>query len=288
MSLNLENVHCKMGKYSNNTEFAGGDETNFKRAWTVPFTGLLLTRDQFNVLAKDEYAERCMFEHKGDIYKTMPWLTTFKIVYQGKDFVAAFVVMKITDQLVLEFEKCNIKINQVVPQPQGGMIAVDLAVTIHPDDSQMKLIDNNQRHTIQLCLRDAVEQVKREAKQQEMPLQVNEAAEKLGEEALANGNSGGDGKLQAEAFLDTHVYWQNGDGSEHGNGKRRDMPDGFVEIDPPKGSESEAEQQAAGKASAPEDLKAFEKSAQGAVADFAERKKRGGGKRSSSSRSERH
>jgi hypothetical protein len=43
----------------------------------------------------------------------------------------------------------------------------------------------------------------------------------------------------------THVYWQQGENGETGNGPRCDMPADCVEIDPPKGSRSERQQVAA-------------------------------------------
>ena len=263
-NLSLTDVHCKMDKYSNNTEFNGKDKTNFKRAWTLVFKGALLTREQFNEMADDPYADRAIFNINGAEIKAMPWLSKFKLTYT-QEFDVRLVTVKVSGDRLLEFEACTVKVTTVDPQKLGGTVLIDFSVITHPTDKQCPIIDHHQYHEVQVSMLDVVAVVKKENPQTEMQLVPNADAEKVGDEALANGNSG---SAQAEAYLDTIVHFQT-EAGDLANCKRRDLPKGAVEIDPPKGSKSEKQQQAN---QSPEDLKAFQKAAENQVADFTKRK----------------
>jgi hypothetical protein len=77
---------------------------------------------------------------------------------------------------------------------------------------------------------------------------------------------------------ETHVWWQHGTSGEQSNGPRCDLPQGCVEIDPPAGSQSEAQQTAeriaaaAGEGGTPDDSADFEA---GLAKQVGARKKRG-------------
>ena len=68
--LNLEAKVCRMGKISNNLEHHGDE---WVTAFTIPITGVMLTKEELNAFMHDKYCHASWFEVKSNLAQPMSW-----------------------------------------------------------------------------------------------------------------------------------------------------------------------------------------------------------------------
>jgi hypothetical protein len=162
--LNIQQTFAMMGKIANNLEKHGEEDVT---AFEVPLEAITLTREQFNALIEDPYADRWLFTDKADMRE--PNLVKFKPLELVDTFEEALVSMTFGETAYL-FHDCRIK-GVTFEGKRGGDIMLAMSVRIRPENPEqiLALIDY-QNHEIRIDVQDAKIVLKGGRKQQELAL----------------------------------------------------------------------------------------------------------------------
>jgi hypothetical protein len=182
--LNLTAKVCRLGKFSNNTEYHGD---HWEGAFTFPLTGLMLTKDELNTFLRDKYAHGCWFNTRGSLAEPMPWWNGECFRVSGA-FEAEGLELTVSGDRQLRFEAgepdpdaeddlgrpaCVLSRITLTPHV-GGLTELAAHLTLHPGQGKDNLLlQEHQHREIKLTLQDARERSK--DKQQELPLQAPDA-----------------------------------------------------------------------------------------------------------------
>jgi hypothetical protein len=182
--LSLTGKICRMGKYSNNTEFAGGDD--WETAWTLPITGVMLTKDELNELLLDKHAHASWYNTggKGGLIEPMPWWGEEEFSRSGK-LEAEELAIIVSGNRELEFvadepdpddeddvgrAACVLSNMVLRPQP-GGLTELRFSLTLRPGSpANRRLLEEHQHREVKITLTDAAPAQKAQSKQAQLPL----------------------------------------------------------------------------------------------------------------------
>jgi hypothetical protein len=184
--LNLKGKVCRLGKFSNNTEYHGDD---WEGAFTFPLTGLMLSHDELNTFLRDKYAHACWYNTRGSLAEPMPWWNGECFRVSGA-FEAEGLELTVSGDRVLTFTAeephyqdddeadlgrpaCVLSKITLTPQV-GGLTELAAHLTLHPGlGKDNLLLQEHQHREIKLTLMDARERHK--DKQPELPLTAPDA-----------------------------------------------------------------------------------------------------------------
>lgn len=214
-----------------------------------------------------KYTYRSWFNINGSVATPMDWTKRFDLKC-SEGFQDVPVTMKLKTgakkELELEFDGCRLYFDSL--RLIGGMILPDFHIhVIDHTEQQMIQIRRAEFTEVRLSLGEGVLIERKQRKQRDLPL---EGGEDVGGNESISTTTPLTGAHIANATGDqTHIWWQHGMTGEQSNGPRCNMPEGCVEIEPPKGGKSEREQiEADAKARGTEDdTQSFEKGLADAV-----------------------
>lgn len=186
--LNLDGKTCRMGKISNNLEHHGEE---WVIAFTIPITGVMLTKEELNAFMRDRYTHASWFASEKGVAQPMAWWSDedFQLSQSYKAHSLTIVVSGDKD---LEFEgeepssedaddgraACEIAKISLCPQV-GGMTELRFSLSLRPGVGRTNLLlQEHQHREIKLTCMGATAKEK-DTKQQQLP---------MGEPA-ANGNA---------------------------------------------------------------------------------------------------
>jgi hypothetical protein len=191
--LTLEDKTCRMGKISNNLE-KHGDE--WKTAFTIPISGIMLTEPELNAFMSDKYCHRSWFESKGSVDHPCAWWGEEEFTVTPQYEAEALTITVGGKELEFEAEEpedpddeddkglpaCTL--SRITLKPlQGGQTEMRFSLYLRPGVGKTNLLlQEHQHHTISLTLTDAKAAREKEGKQAPLPLGPASGA----------GNNGGD------------------------------------------------------------------------------------------------
>jgi hypothetical protein len=255
--LELNEQIAKQGKYANNFENNGDDKVSYV---SIPYTEVFLGEDQIDgLMGKLTY--KSWFNINGTDITPMDWTRQTELSCETK-FKEVSVTMFVNRDKQLEFDECRLYIDSLKPLPGGQVEAAIHIHVIDPSEKDLIQIVRAQFTEVKLSLGDGVVIERKTRGQRELPLEGGEDVGGDSEESASTTTPLNGSHLMPDHM---HVWWQNAAGEQF-NGKRSEMPQGCVEIDPPTGSKSEREQLAAkDEAGTADDSQAFEKGLADAV-----------------------
>jgi hypothetical protein len=239
--LDLDNKHAQVGVINNRIEKHGDKDVT---AFDIPLT-VLLDPKELNNLLDDPYKHRALFETKGDV--ATPMFPEFSEFAMKHDLEGATVTLHIGHSgFEIEYKDSCLK-GLVLAPLHGGETQLDFKLQCNPQTKHIVKLLDAQNTEIKLSVADAKVAEKKKRKQRELPLGPDPKADQDDEGGDSSTTTVLTGEhLIAAAERDTtHVWWQQGENGETGNGPRCEKPADCVEIDPPAGSRSEADQMAA-------------------------------------------
>lgn len=161
----LDEAICKLGKYSNNLEKHGEKEVS---CWAVPFTNVMLSYEQYNLLVADPHGDRAIFNQRKEVYEPTPWLRVVRLDFR-ETFEEVEASIAFSDKLVEEFVGCRVKILELRPLTTR-VVATDLQIQLYPNRKQLVLIHEHQHHEVRLSISNAKVAEKKRSTQQELEL----------------------------------------------------------------------------------------------------------------------
>lgn len=197
--LSLEAKHCRMGKISNNLEKHGEE---YVTAFTIPISGVMLTKDELNEFMGDKHCHASWFETKRDVQQPMPWWGTESFGISGA-YASDSLVIVVSGDRALEFEAeepeeegadvrpaCELSRITLTPQV-GGLTEMAFALSVRPDLGKTNLmLQEHQHREVKLSILEASAKERAE-KQAALPLApAEDGATVMGATADA-GNNGG-------------------------------------------------------------------------------------------------
>lgn len=249
--LEMDNQVVKQLAMSRNHQNEGDDKVAYM---SIAYTEVILSEKQIDGLM-GKFTYRSWFNINGDIREPMEWTG------RGENIVCKKAFKDVTVQMALakkdfEFKGCRLYVDDF-KLLNNGDILVDIHLHVMgAKDSEWIAIGHNEYTELKLSLGDGVLIEKKDRKQRELPLEADPNADQEG--ATTTPLSGAHVTGASPERDMTHVYWQQGENGELGNGPRCEKPADCVEVDPPKGSASEAQQEETGKAMTPEEAADFE------------------------------
>jgi hypothetical protein len=231
--LDLDNKHAKVGVINNRIEKHGDKDVT---AFDIPLT-VLLDPKELNNLLDDPYKHRALFETKGDV--ATPMFPEFSEFAMKHDLEGATVTLHIGHSgFEIEYKDSCLK-GLVLAPLHGGETQLDFKLQCNPQTKHIVKLLDAQNTEIKLSVADAKIAEKKKRKQRELPLGPDPKADQddEGEPGKTTTPLYGNAPVRDE----TLVWWQT-EAGENSCGKRCDMPQGCVEIDPPAGGESEQQQ----------------------------------------------
>lgn len=182
--LNLTGKICRLGKFSNNTEYHGDD---WEGAFTFPLTGLMLSKDELNTFLRDKHAHASWFNTNGSLAEPMPWWNGESFRVSGA-FEAEGLELLVSGGRSLQFAAdepgpeveedtgrpaCVLSKITLTPQV-GGLTELTAHLTLRPGlGKDNLLLQEHQHREIKLTLQDA--RARSKDKQPELPLGAPEA-----------------------------------------------------------------------------------------------------------------
>lgn len=179
-ALNVEDKTCRLGKYSNNTEFHGDD---WDGAWTFKLTGLMLTKDELNAFLADKHAHASWFDSVKGVHQPMPWWHS-EIFYVSDSFEIEQLAIVVSGQRKLEFEgqepdadeqddvgRPAAVLSKITLKPQyGGMTELCGHLTLRPGFGKENIIlQQHQHREVKVTMLDGAVREK-SSKQDSLPL----------------------------------------------------------------------------------------------------------------------
>lgn len=179
IKIDLTEMPCVMGKYSNNIQYEGKSE---KPYWAVPFTGLMLPKAQAIALFHDKLVHNCLFDLSDpSLPQPCEWLTHSEIKYVDS-FDRASVDVTLVNGNKPEFVLCRVKVTSLQPRT-GGLVETDLQVHIFPNREQMILIHEHQNTVVKLSISNAKVAERKKSNQKDMFDENGNQQEASGEES---------------------------------------------------------------------------------------------------------
>lgn len=189
--LNLDEKVCRMGKISNNLEKHGNE---WVTAFSIPISGLLLTKDELNAFMCDKYCHTSWFDTKGNLVSPMAWWGEEDFAV-SQEFESDALTVIVSGEKPLEFEAdrpngdededddeegvpaCSL--SRITLRPQvGGMTEMRFSLYLRPGIGKTNLLlQDHQHREIKLTLSDAKAAAKK-ARQPELPMGAPEEGEK--------------------------------------------------------------------------------------------------------------
>jgi hypothetical protein len=192
--LPLEDVACRLGKFSNNLVKSAGpdddeedddDESEEVGVFTFPVTELLLTKEQVIQLFGDKHVHACWYNTSKGVDSPMPWIGCLPTM--GKDLPPGFAFNRKFENVVVElayaespngntvrdkFEGCKIARIRCMPRPgTGGNTEVKLHLQIRPGIGKANLrLQEAQNHRIAFTVLSADVAAAKDSKQQQLAL----------------------------------------------------------------------------------------------------------------------
>lgn len=168
--LSIEDMHCMMGKISNNLECHGEQEIT---EFSIPITGIMLTAQEVNAFLEDPYADRSFFNNKRELQEPMPWCSKTSITLNDR-YDGAIATITVSGDQEIEFK--DARLNKITLTPKlGGLTQMDFQLQIAPGlGRENLLLQEHQNREIVLCIADAKIALKKKGRQKELPLQQPE------------------------------------------------------------------------------------------------------------------
>lgn len=197
-TLNLDEKTCRLGKISNNLEKHGGE---WVTAFTIPFSGLMLTKPELNTFMRDKYTWQSWFDtSKAGAPEPMVWWGG-ESFYVSETFEADTASIKTSADKPLEFEsegdpkdddkyRPAMTVEKIVLTPQqGGFVEVRGSLYCRPGIGRINLaLQDHQHREVKLTLVNA-RVAERAKRQPQLPL--GDAGSAAPESATATGSSAG-------------------------------------------------------------------------------------------------
>lgn len=176
--LQLEGKICRLGKISNNLERHGKD---WETAFTVPFTGLMLTKPELNKFRRDKYCHQSWFDTSKSTMEPMAWWgdEDFKV---SDDFEADELTIVVSGDRELKFEsetpkdkdeepRAACELTKLSLKPQvGGLCEMRGQLYFRPGIGKPNLLlQEHQHREVKITLVDGRVASKRE-RQPELPM----------------------------------------------------------------------------------------------------------------------
>lgn len=177
-----------MGKIANNLENHGGE---WVTAFTVPITGLTLTKDELNDFLRDKYAHASWFETKRDLVQPMAWWGGESFAISGS-FEAEELRIEVTGERVCEFTAeepadpddpddvgtpaCRLSRIELTPLV-GGLTELRFHLYLHPGVGKTNLmLQEHQHREVRVTLLEANRVKGEESPQAQLPLNAGSTA----------------------------------------------------------------------------------------------------------------
>jgi hypothetical protein len=179
--LKLEDKVCRFGKISNNLEKHGDD---WVTAFTIPVSGLMLTKEELNQFMRDKYCHAAWFDTKAGMTQPQGWWGEefFPI---SQSFEAEGLTIIVSGDRTLEFEAeeaedqddeddvgrpaCEITKIRLTPQV-GGHTEMAFSLSLRPDVGKKNLmLQEHQHREVKITLVDAKASEKN-ARQGQLPM----------------------------------------------------------------------------------------------------------------------
>lgn len=166
-ALDLRAKTCRMGKIANNLENHGGE---WVTAFTVPITGLTLTKDELNDFMRDKYCHASWFETQRELIKPMAWWAGESFALSGA-IEAEELTLELSGErlLVLSAEEpedpddaddrgkpaCRLSRIELTPLV-GGLTELRFHLYLHPGVGKNNLyLQEHQHREVRLTLLEA-------------------------------------------------------------------------------------------------------------------------------------
>ncbi len=177
--LELVGKICRFGKISNNTESRGRDD--WDTAFTIPVTGLLLTKDELNKFRRDKDTHASWFNIAKGLATPMPWWNGdgFPVseAYEAQELL---IVVSGDREITLVGEeptdkddpdddgRAACKITKIVLTPQtGGVTEMRFHLTLRPGIGKNNLLlQEHQHREVKLTLVETYVKERAEKQQQ--------------------------------------------------------------------------------------------------------------------------
>jgi hypothetical protein len=238
--LEMKDQLVKQLALSRNHENAGDEKVAYM---SIAYTEIELSEAQVDGLM-GPCTYRSWFNINGKDIQPMDW--TKKLELGCDDKFRDVSVSMLLGKRQLEFDGCRLYVDKF-KLVSGGGVLTDLHIhVLKAKDSEWNLVGQHEFSEVKLSLGNGVVIERKARKQRELPFGADPDADTdEGEEGTTTprGPSARLGLTESQRDT-THVHWQQGENGERGNGPRCDMPADCVEVDPPVGSRSEAEQEA--------------------------------------------
>jgi hypothetical protein len=179
------------------------------------------------------------FNVNGADIQPMPWTlkVDLKCADAFKDVSVAIRLLSVTKKTIpveLEFDGCRLYFDKFKLM-SGGEVLTDMHIHVmDAKDIEWNQIGASEYTEVQLSCGNGVVIERKSKRQMALDLEANPNAEQA-----VDGEPGSDDQGVPDQ---TFVWAQHGETQQVWKGARCDKPEGYVEIDPPAGSRSEAEQ----------------------------------------------
>lgn len=167
--LHLADAHARMGKISNNLETHGDDEVT---GFTIPCE-MMIDEPALDALM-GVYFHRALFNTDAatSLQAPMDGFIRCKALELDEKYEDCSVGLTLSGDNYLEFEECSI--GKIVMEPQlGGLTKLKVAVYLRPGIGANNLaLQEHQHREIGLTISGGKLALKKDAKQQELPLEA--------------------------------------------------------------------------------------------------------------------
>lgn len=244
----IEKLIVKQMALSLNHQNSGDDKVPYLSiAYIAEDSGGALTEEQIDGYF-GKYTYRSWFNINGDTKTPMDWTKRFELndTEGFKDVPVTMYLRGARKELELEFDGCRLYWDRL--RLIGGMILPDFHIhVIEHTDNDMIQIRKAEYSEVKLSLGEGVLIERKARKQRQLPFDADPNADKDDEQHPDPDATNGPPLTGAHLAQpdETLIWWVHGPSGENSCGKRCDMPTQHcVEIDPPAGCKSEAEQEA--------------------------------------------
>lgn len=176
--LDLDSKTCRLGKISNNLEKHGGD---WITGFTIPVTGLMLTRAELNAFMRDKFCHQSWFDtSKPGAPEPMAWWGG-ESFYVSESFEADKATITVSGGTELDFEstgdpkeedyRAGIVVEKIILTPQtGGMTELTCSIYVLPGIGKKNLaLQDHQHREVKITLVDG-RVLERKKRQPELPM----------------------------------------------------------------------------------------------------------------------
>lgn len=231
--IELDDVPCRLGKFSNNLVMEAAEEGEDEEAeevgvFTFPVTEIMLGAEELNALFGDAHTHASWFNDRRGMLEPMPWIACLPEPAKGKppgfDFAQKFegAVISIayaenpTEKTQRdEFEGCKIGRIALMPRP-GGLTEMKLHVQLKPGLGKENLrLQEYQNRRIAFSISDAAI-ARKKSQQQNLPLEDGGSTPGYTNHGTTTNGNGETRELRSGAEIDAEMHARSPNGETMG------------------------------------------------------------------------